>query len=113
MATGEPGWLYQVAATDNVATALGALPAGTVEVRGESSGASLDVPEAIPSGHKAALQPISKGEDIIKYAVRIGIATEAIPAGGWVHLHNVSSAHDERSSSLDPITGAPTDTEYA
>ena len=40
------------------------------------------------------------------------MATREIEAGRWVHLHNLASSFDERSSSLDVHTGAATDTKY-
>ncbi len=40
-------------------------------------------------GHKYALKDIGKGESIIKYGYPIGLATEDIRAGEYVHTHNV------------------------
>ena len=48
----------------------------------------------------------------MKYGVVIGCATKEIKMGQWVHLHNMKSLYDARSSSLDVVTGAPTDTHY-
>ena len=45
----------------------------------------------IPAGHKIALQPISAGENIIKYGFPIGHAKTEILAGQHVHSHNVKS----------------------
>lgn len=45
--------------------------------------------ETIPVGHKIAIQPIQKGEMIIKYGKIIGEASEDIDVGAWVHCHNV------------------------
>lgn len=50
-----------------------------------------DDAEGIPMGHKIALESIAKGERVIKYGFPIGVASEAIPEGGWVHDHNVQS----------------------
>jgi hypothetical protein len=49
----------------------------------------------------------------VKYGVTIGVATEPIGAGTWVHTHNCRSELDERSHTLDRHTGAPTDIKYA
>ena len=49
---------------------------------------------------------------IIKYGVVIGVATQEIHEGDWVHLHNMMSRFDERSSKIDPISGAVKDTVY-
>ena len=45
-------------------------------------------------------------------STRIARATKDIRAGEWVHLHNIRSVYDERSSHLDVMTGAPKDTRY-
>ncbi|KFZ37086.1 hypothetical protein HR45_12680 [Shewanella mangrovi] len=42
-------------------------------------------------GHKLAIRSISAGEHVIKYGESIGLATQAIQAGEWVHVHNVES----------------------
>ena len=46
----------------------------------------------VPAGHKIALADIKKGEKVIKYGYPIGVATEDIKAGDFVHTHNLSSA---------------------
>ena len=45
----------------------------------------------ITSGHKYALAPIRKGEDVIKYGYPIGVATDDINEGDHVHSHNIRS----------------------
>ena len=47
--------------------------------------------EDIPQGHKFALEKISSGEAVIKYGSPIGYATEDIPAGSWIHTHNMKT----------------------
>jgi altronate dehydratase len=74
---------------DNVATALETLAAGRAL---ELHGRSIVVREAIPVGHKVAVQPIEVGEAVIKYGSPIGTATLAIAPGDHVHVHNVASA---------------------
>ena len=46
----------------------------------------------IPLGHKIALRDISEGEEITEYNTRIGVATQDISAGDYVHTHNIRSA---------------------
>ena len=41
--------------------------------------------------HKFALQDLSRGDSIVKYGEEIGVATEDIPKGAHVHVHNVTS----------------------
>ena len=49
----------------------------------------------ITKGHKFALKPIKKGENVIKYGNPIAHATADIAAGEHVHTHNVHTNHAE------------------
>ena len=49
--------------------------------------------DRIPRGHKVATRPIGKGEPVRKYNQVIGFATEDLPPGSHVHVHNVEM-HD-------------------
>lgn len=71
-----------VGSKDNVATAIDALNVGDVAL-------DTTIREAIPAGHKFATEAIKKGQPVIKYDAHIGIATEDIEAGSWVHVHNI------------------------
>lgn len=42
-------------------------------------------------GHKVAARFIRKGEQVVKFGVPIGVATQDIPMGAHVHLHNLKS----------------------
>lgn len=103
---------FRISPGDNVATALTDLAPGDVAVRGGDSERIMRISESITAGHKMALKDISAGEFIVKYGVVIGEATADIPEGSWVHLHNMKSRYDERSSHLNAFTGAPDDTPY-
>ena len=103
---------FVISRCDNVATALSALATGPVHLTGEATLPTVTAVQNIPDGHKLALRDIAAKEDIIKYGVVIGRATQAIPAGSWVHLHCMRSLVDERSSHLDTVTGAPCDISY-
>lgn len=103
---------YQIDVNDNVATALEPIKPGEVLLRGDKIKDHLNAVTEVPVGHKIALCTISSGTDIIKYGVVIGRAIKDIPKGGWVHLHNIKSLYDERSSHLDVLTGAPKDIKY-
>jgi altronate hydrolase len=50
--------------------------------------------EPIPAGHKMALQVIPKGQNVLKYGMPIGRASEDIPRGAWVHTHNLKTNLD-------------------
>jgi (2R)-sulfolactate sulfo-lyase subunit alpha len=43
----------------------------------------------VPLGHKLALRDIGAGEQVIKYGISIGRATQDIKRGEHVHVHNV------------------------
>ena len=79
----------QIAPGDNVAVALCPIPAGELVQAGTQ--ASVKVLEDIPQGHKIALKHIAKEDNIIKYGFAIGHATAEIPAGSWVHTHNMAT----------------------
>jgi hypothetical protein len=98
-------------ADDNVAVVLGDVQPEPLEILG-LIGAAVVVKEAVTQGHKISLRPIAEGEAVIKCGVAIGYATAPIAAGAWVHTHNCRSGLDERSHTLDPHSGAPTDTRY-
>ncbi len=80
---------------DNVAVALRDVKAGEqVQVDGRG----VSVLEDIPNGHKIALADIPRGGDVVKYGNRIGTAAAEIPAGGYVHDHNVATCANSRKS---------------
>ena len=80
----------KLAAQDNVAVALRALRRGeTVTL----DGIACVVDRDIAVGHKLAASAIAPGETILKYNCPIGVATRAIPAGAYVHTHNVASSY--------------------
>ena len=45
--------------------------------------------ERIPPGHKVATRAIAAGEPVRRYSQIIGFATQPIPAGAHVHVHNL------------------------
>ena len=106
------GRAFQIDRMDNVATALTEIPAKRFELLGEAAETDMEAVEKVPMGHKVALCDISQDERIVKYGVPIGKATTAVKKGQWVHLHNMRSAFDERSSHFDLFTGVPTDIDY-
>ena len=80
--------LIRLAEPDNVLMIATALKAGeTLQVAGEA----ITLPTPLSLGHKIAARSIAAGETILKYNFPIGVATEAIPLGVHVHVHNVRS----------------------
>ena len=76
---------------DNVIVAIEPLSKGTnavYQVNGRS--------EEIPMYHKIARVPIKAGSEIIKYGEYIGEAACDIPAGSYVHTHNVLSIREKK-----------------
>ncbi|MFO1117187.1 MAG: altronate dehydratase family protein [Beijerinckiaceae bacterium] len=91
-------------AADNVVIAVDAFAPGFA-----FEGASAR--ERVPRGHKMALTTIAAGEPIRKFGQIIGFAAQEIPAGAWVHEHNVEMrdfardyafAQDARQEALLP-----------
>lgn len=84
----------KVSDLDNVATifANDVKEGMTISIR-DKKGNSVDaiVRADIPYGHKVAVKPIRIGEPIIKYGEEIGVATQDIETGDYVHVHNLDS----------------------
>ena len=84
----------QIDDADNVATVASEVSKGErVEVL-SPDGSVLMRPETlgdVPFGHKIALKPLARGEDVIKYGEVIGVASTIIEVGEWLHTHNVES----------------------
>ena len=84
---------------DDVATALSPLRKGaSVRVTSGSVVREVTLQEDVGTGHKFAVRALATGLRIRKYGEFIGRATTAIPAGGWVHVHNLATGarHDGR-----------------
>jgi altronate hydrolase len=77
---------------DSVAVAVDGLePEAWGQSMGADQGMRLQALEAIPSGHKIAIHEMAPGTPVIKYGLPIGVARKHIPAGAWVHTHNLAS----------------------
>ena len=70
-------------AGDSVATAISDLVIGDKVV-------GIAVKEPVPAGHKLAIIHHEPGKPVIKLGQLIGIATQAIVAGGHIHSHNLA-----------------------
>ena len=78
---------------DNCATSLAEIPNDDeVELNG---GTVIRINQKIPFGHKFALRKINKGDLVKKYGEIIGVATENIESGDWIHTHNIKSYYLE------------------
>lgn len=96
---------------DNVAVALRSIAAGETLTVGQYQVTTL---EEIPQGHKFALKPVPKDTEVVKYGFRIGYAKEDIPAGGWVHVHNLRTALGEvLDYTYEPVASGLKESEHA
>lgn len=87
--------LIRIHPNDNVAVALTDLRAGeTLTV----DGIEVSLAEDVARGHKLALREIKQGEAVVKYGNPIGLAKTDIPAGAWVHVHNVRTGLSESAA---------------
>ncbi len=73
---------------DNCATAIADIEKGE-DI--DYNGVTLKIKQAVALGHKFALKEIKKGDLVKKYGQIIGIATEHINKGEWIHTHNIMS----------------------
>lgn len=78
----------QIHSKDNVAVLLEPVQQGEEIQLGSFH---LIAAEDIAPGHKIALSSIPMGKLITKYGFSIGHATADIPAGAWVHVHNMKT----------------------
>lgn len=91
---------------DNVATAVADCVAGeeiTVKLKGSETNYKCN--QDIPFGHKIAVVDIENGEKIKKYGEAIGIASQGIKKGDWVHTHNVKDDYKVMDEMGNPLPG--------
>ncbi len=84
--------IIKINSNDNVAVALKPIAKGTTV---DVAGTNVTTIEDIPQGHKFAIKPVKKGDDVIKYGFRIGYAQADVEVGGWIHTHNLKTALGE------------------
>jgi altronate dehydratase small subunit len=90
----------QIDEKDNVATVtIQAAQGEELEVLNPDGAVILETRtnEAIPFGHKIAIEDLDAGVNVVKYGEIIGVASQSIPSGRWVHTHNVKSARLDTS----------------
>ncbi|MFZ6029823.1 MAG: UxaA family hydrolase [Chloroflexota bacterium] len=90
---------------DPLAVARCDIPAGSL-VRADDPAlpfTTFTVGQAIPAGHKLAIRPIACGEEVLRYGHPIGVATQAIAPGDWIHTHNLSVGNMQRGFSRQVV----------
>ena len=85
---------------DNVATVTSQIgsektvavlnPEGTVVLE-------IQINEDIRFGHKITVENLDAGVNIVKYGEVIGVSSQPIKKGQWVHTHNVKSVRLDTS----------------
>lgn len=91
---------------DNVLVSLRDLDAGEVI---EYQGIAFTLGLPLARGHKIALAPLAEGDQIIKYGLPIGHATQAIAQGEHIHHHNLATSLND----LDEYSYQPELTEVS
>jgi hypothetical protein len=84
--------LLRIHKNDNVLIVITLVQSGDKDL---VDGHELVFNQSVDVGHKVAARLIREGEKIYKCGVPIGSATEDIPAGAHVHLHNLKSDYIE------------------
>ncbi len=80
--------VLQIHPRDNVGVATHPLTAGTVIAAGP---VCFTLAQDVGLGAKLALTALPAGAKILKYGEPIGTLTAAVPAGGYIHTHNLES----------------------
>jgi hypothetical protein len=80
--------LLRIHRDDNVLIVVESIRGGDQE---SIEGESVVFTENVAIGHKVAARRISMGEKVYKCGVPIGSATQEIPRGAHIHLHNLKS----------------------
>jgi altronate hydrolase len=86
---------------DSVAVALRQIEVGD----SLDAGNNIKVRENIPMAHKIAVRQIENGEEVYRYGHSIGIATDKIIPGSWVHTHNLKPSEESDSFEYNPAFG--------
>lgn len=73
---------------DNICVAARQLEDGSQIVADDRK---ITVNGPVQLGHKIAVVRIPRGQRVVKYGQAIGVATEDIGPGDWVHTHNLSN----------------------
>lgn len=89
---------------DNIGVAARNLKAGEVI---SLASEEITLQEDIPTGHKFAMGSLAAEDSVFKYGQAIGVTTDAIGSGHWVHTHNLANAvvgqeYDKATDIPDP-----------
>lgn len=80
---------------DHVGVAVSDIEAGQRVVgvfMDDDSELRIDARDAVPLGHKIAIEPVAGGATVVEYGLPIGVAPDGFGLGEYVHTHNLRSA---------------------
>ena len=81
---------------DDVAVVLEAIHVGDkVTYRYGDEERSVVSLSEVPVYHKVAVRDIKRGDHILKYGEKLGVATQDIKLGEHVHVHNLDSERED------------------
>lgn len=103
---------FRIHELDNVATLLADVAEEDIHILGGYVDHAVHCSDSVKLGHKVAIADIAMNSQVIKHGVVIGIASQPIRTGQWVHLHNCRSQLDERSGTFDLHSGLSQDVKY-
>ena len=83
-----PYALVVLAPQDGVGIAVADLAPGEHRT---SAGGSVVLLEPVALGHKVALADLPADTAVVRAGMPIGVTTRPVPAGAWVHTHNLRS----------------------
>jgi altronate hydrolase len=93
---------------DTVAIAKQDIPAGTrINLAPGSREQAITIQQDVPTGHKFAVVPVGTGKAVLRYGQKIGVATQEIYVGDWVHTHNLATGDMEREFSIRTVPLSP------
>ena len=85
--------VIQIHPSDNAIVATRDLTAGT----NLAAPSRVTLRQDVPMGHKIAIAPINEGDRVLKYGQPIGVASQAILPGDWIHTHNIRLADGDQA----------------
>lgn len=85
-------------ARDDVVTVIDDVDAGTTI---PYDGEIVEIVEDVPFGHKVALVALEAGDSVVKYGETIGLTTEPVEPGEWIHTHNCESTRGRGDVTVD------------
>ena len=87
--------IIKIHSSDNLIVALENLNKGEVF---EIDGQKITLSEDIQQKHKFSIKPLKKGDPLLMYGVKVGVANQNIPQGAALTTQNMDNAFNENIS---------------